>query len=158
MKYLESANLSSLIPLLTTKQHNTCYWIGICLYCSLLLALYIWTVATVPLELNQSYFDWLEQQFQTINFIVHIVWLIFTLLSTFITIYAITTLQKTVKILQESNPNIQFNHFSMLMHGSLLVLECCMAVLYIYSTYKLNYKPRLSTLIYCAEPVMNTII
>lgn len=57
------------------------------------------------------------------------IWLFFTLLSTFLTIYAIEKIFKTVQELQKNNATVKINRRAMTIHCLVLIVNCIVVLL-----------------------------
>lgn len=63
-------------------------------------------------------------------------WLIINVLSTIITIYAIKKIFNTVQELCLSNSKVDIDRKTMSLHASVLVLQSCIAIIYVIILYK----------------------
>ena len=130
MKYLDSALICSLTkPCVSQKFIKNSLWIGIFSQIVALTVLWLVLMITYPGRNNLNYNTCYSGTFTYIFSVMSYIWLFFTLLSTFLTIYAIKKIFKTVQELQKNNATVKINRRAMTIHCLVLIVNSIVVLL-----------------------------
>lgn len=91
------------------------------------LVLYTWTVVSFPGYLNpagsiSTYVAWFDSTNQNLYNAMCVAWLLLNVCSTVLIVVSIRQILKTVRLMQQSQVNVNVNQRTMLLHSALVVL------------------------------------
>lgn len=126
MQYWQASNICSFPPSqISATQIGIINFIGVCLYTIIMVVLWINIMVSFPRYSNDGsldlYNDWRDGTQMRIYETTVTFWLLLIILSTLISIHAITKIIRTAKVLSLHNTNVSFNIQTMKLHSVLLI-------------------------------------
>ena len=129
-KYFESAIVS------TWKNRMLKYvwyikWCGIVIYSTLILGEFIWSITSFDIACrNNESCDWFNTTNEIINNQTTKIWAPMNVLNTFLSIFSIGLIFRSVSVLQRANENLRFKYVNMSIHAILLVFQLVVIILF----------------------------
>ena len=108
-------------------------WVGICIYFTSHTTCFVWIIVTCPGLVNfGSFYEfniWYATTGMKISLATNILWTVFNIVSTIITLFAMMKIFETVKQLKNMNSTLTINKRTMIAHIILMLLMTLFAIL-----------------------------
>jgi uncharacterized membrane protein len=104
--------------------------------------------------MNQ-YYDWYNGLRAIFFLCINSIWSTLTIISSAVTIYAICKIIAINRELSLTNPNVKFNKKTMVLHSTLLIIQCCAVIL---ANVPYTWAERYNNIIWAVMPVIDMIV
>lgn len=145
MKYLNSAMISQAHPLVRPRSLPIVKYVGIVIYCVIMLILYLTNMISYPGTSDfHAYIAWITGPGLHVRIASHFTFFIFCFTAAGITLYSIFTLQQTVRILRKSNPHLKLSFCNVYVaQATYYTLQFLLALGYLLADYSVLSRAQL---------------